>query len=178
VDDPRLTAAGWLTIDQTHGDSPSGAIGEDLYFDESAWFAVGYSYPASTMSLEQGIPINGAAPIPCGQSLRVGKGQILLTPFGGQVQGIPTPSNVVTTSAGSYTLAPACFQDVLRFYTAALTSAGWTVIQPFQPPPGSDASPLLTTEATTVSLGNTMVTLWLYGGEGTPTRIAVTYASP
>jgi hypothetical protein len=171
ADVPRLTAAGWLTIDQTHGDSPYGAIGQDLFFNESAWYADQYSYPASTMSLEQGIPVSGAAPIPCGQTLTPGGGQIHFSPFGGPVQGFPTPSDMVTISAGRYTFVPACLQDVLRFYTAALSTAGWTVTAPFQPPPGSVAGSPVMTETATVSRGNTTLTLSLSGGEGTPTII-------
>jgi hypothetical protein len=175
VDDPRLTAAGWLMVDQSHGDSPSGAIGQDLYFNQSAWFAVGYSYPASTMTVEQGIPVGGTAPIPCGQALTTGTAEI---------QGIPTPSSMVSTGTsmvsigagtylGSYILVPACLQDVQQFYKTVLSAAGWTLVQPFLPPPGSVTGSPVTTDAATVSRGATILTLWLSGGEGTPTRIAI-----
>jgi hypothetical protein len=164
VDYSRLTAEGWLVVDQTHGDSPNGAIGQYLYFNQSAWFAVGYSYPASTMTVEQGIPLRGAAPIPCGQALTVGTARI---------QGIPTPSSMVSTGAGSYILIPACLQDVEQFYTAALTAAGWTVSQPFQLPPGSVEGTPVTTEAATVTRGNSTLSVFLSGAEGTPTQFAV-----
>jgi hypothetical protein len=175
IDDPRLAADSWLVVDQTHGDSPYGAIGQALYFNQSAWFVVGYSYPASTMAVEQGIPLAGAAPIPCGQALITGTAEI---------QGIPTPSSMVSigistvsTSAGSiagpYILVPACLQDVQQFYKTALAAAGWTLVQPFLPPPGSVTGSPVTTDTATVSHGTTILTLWLAGGEGTPTRITV-----
>jgi hypothetical protein len=176
IDDPRLAAAGWLVVDQTHGDSPSGAIGQALYFNQSAWYTVQYSYPASTMTVEQGIPLRGTAPIPCGQSLTAGSTQI---------QGVPTPSGIVLTGpsmvspsagsyAGTYIFVPACLQDVQQFYKTALAAAGWTLIQSFLPPPGSVAGSPVTTEIAYVSRGGTTLTVWLAGGEGTPTRIWVT----
>jgi hypothetical protein len=179
VDYQRLAAQGWLTIDQTHGDSPSGSIGQDLYFNQSAWFVVGYSYPAATMSVELGIPLGGTAPIPCGQTLTAGSRQI---------QGIPAPGSMVSsgistisTNAGSltgpYLFVPACLQDVEQFYQIALSAAGWTLQQPFQLPPGSVAGSPVTTETATVSRGTTTLTLWLAGGQGTSTRIEVESAS-
>jgi hypothetical protein len=176
IDDPRLAAAGWLVVDQTHGDSPSGAIGQALYFNQSAWYMVQYSYPAATMTVEQGIPLRGTAPIPCGQSLAAGRVQI---------QGIPMPSSMVSPGtsmvspgagsyAGAYIFVPACLQDVQQFYKTALAAAGWTLVQPFIPPPGSVAGSPVTTEIANVSRGGTMLTVWLAGGEGTPTRIWVT----
>jgi hypothetical protein len=80
---------------------------------------------------------------------------------------------MVSTSAGRYTFAPACLQDVLQFYMGALSAAGWTVTAPFQPPPGSVAGSPVTTETATVSRGNTTVMLSLADGEGTPTIITV-----
>jgi hypothetical protein len=175
VDDPRLAAAGWLLADQTHGDSPFGAIGQALYFNQSAWFIVGYSYPASTMTVEQGIPLAGAAPISCGQALTAGTAEI---------QGIPTPSSMTTIGistvspsagsyAGAYIVVPACLQDVEQFYKAALSAAGWMLVQPFLPPPGSVTGSPVTTHTAVVSHGATILTLWLAGSEGTPTRIWV-----
>jgi hypothetical protein len=174
LDFPRLTHAGWIMIDRTQRESPNGAIDEDLYFNESAWFADEYSYPASTMSLDQGIPTSGAAPIPCGQTLSTGDGQILLGLSGGPVQGFPTPSGMVLTSVGGYTFAPACLQDVLQFYTTALPAAGWTVTAPFQSVFGSGAELPVEPVTATVSRGNTTLALWLDGNEGTPTHIWVT----
>lgn len=162
VDDARLAADGWLTIDQAHGDSPNGAIGYALYFNQSAWLAVEYSYPETTMALEQGVPMSGPAPVPCGQILTAGSGQI---------QGVPTPSGMVTTRAGAYTFAPACLDDVKRFYTSALPLAGWTLMQSFQAPPGSVAGTPVTTAIAMVSRNGTTLTVWLAGGEGTPTTI-------
>jgi hypothetical protein len=164
VDDPQLVANGWLMIDQAHGDSPNGAIGHALYFNQSAWFAVEYSYPAATMALEQGIPLTGPAAVPCGPTLTAGSSQL---------QGVPTPSGLVTTRAGAFTFVPACMQDVQRFYTSALPPAGWTLTQPFQAPPGSVAGAPVTTVMATVSRGSTTLQVWLAGGDATPTKIAV-----
>lgn len=164
VDDPRLAADGWLMVDQSHGDSPNGAIGHALYFNQSAWFAVEYSYPAATMALEEGIPLSGAAAVPCGQTLTAGSSQI---------QGMPMPGALVTTKAGAYTFTPACLQDVLRLYTSVLPAAGWTLMQPFQAPPGSVAGTSVTTVMAIVSRGSTTLDIWLAGGDGTPTRITV-----
>jgi hypothetical protein len=161
--------------DQTHGDSPYGAIGQALYFNQSAWFVVGYSYPASTMAVEQGIPLSGAAPVPCGQALTTGTAEI---------QGIPTPTSTVSIGistvspnagsyAGPYILVPACLQDVEQFYKTSLSAAGWTLVQPFLPPPGSVTGSPVTTDTATVSRGATILTLWLAGSEGTSTRIWV-----
>jgi hypothetical protein len=169
IDVPRLLATGWQVIDQSHGDSPNGAIGHDLYFNQSAWFADEYSYPAQTMALEQGVPQNGVAPVACGQAMTAGSAQI---------QGVPMPSGLVTTGAGAYTFAPACLSDVQRFYTSALPLAGWTLAQPFQAPPSPVAVGPVTTLVATVSRGSTTLSLWLTGGDGTPTAIAVGPLSP
>jgi len=171
----RLTSEGWLVVDQTHGDSPNGAIGQYLYFNQSAWFAVAYSYPASTMTVEQGIPLRGAAPISCGQALTVGTAKI---------QGVPTPSSMVSTGTslvsvgagsrlGSYLLVPACLRDVEQFFTAALATAGWKVLEPFQLPPGGVEGTPVTAEAATVTRGSITLSVMLIGGEGTPTLLGV-----
>jgi hypothetical protein len=169
LDYQRLAADGWLEIDQEHGDSPYGAIGHALYFNQSAWFAVEYNYPAATMALEQGVPMSGPAPVPCGQTLTSGSSQ---------VQGVPTPSGMVTTKAGAYSFAPACLQDVLHFYTSTLPAAGWTLTQSFEPPPGSVAGTPVTAVTAVVSRGSTTLAVWLAGGDGIPTMIAVNTTPP
>lgn len=164
LDDSRMTSAGWLVIQQEHGDSPNGAIGTALYFGMSAWFTVQYDIPVGTLSVEQSIPANPQASVPCGAALA----------FGGEPRkGVPLPTGSLTADSGLYTVAPVCLQDVAQFYPTALHTAGWTQMQPFQTPLGGSGSATVTVLVGTYSSSGSTVDIWLSGAPGTPTAIII-----
>lgn len=162
IDDARLAARGWQLIDQGHGDSPSGAIGGALYFNQSAWLTVHYDNPARTLQIEEGIPADPLAVVLCGKTITAGSGQIA---------GVPLPTYLVVSQG--YRIALACLADVQRFYEAAMPAAGWSVFQPFRLPDGASADAPITRVQAIFTHGTTSVSVWLSGGDLMLTEVTV-----
>jgi len=162
VNEQRLRADGWLLIQQEHGDSPYGSIGDAIYTGAGAWFAFNYDYPTGIYSLEQGVPSNAQTAGSCGQSLSAGTTQ---------QHGIPLPANSQTTDDGMYTIVPACTDDLQRFYTAILPGAGWTLTQPFQR--WQNAQPPLALVVGTANHGSTNLDISLGSDGSVPTIIMI-----
>ncbi len=166
VDEPRLQSDGWVLIQSERGDSPNGAIGETIYAGAGDWFAFHYSYPASSLSIEQGTPINPQAGGSCGQRIDAASAER---------QGIPLPPNSLTTDDGTYIIVPFCLDDLQAFYSTALAATGWTITQPFQK---LNTSPPLVISSAVVSHGSTYMQIALASGGGTPTVITIASSPP
>lgn len=164
IDEARLAARGWQLIDQGHGDSPFGAIGGALYFNQSAWLAVHYDNPARTLQIEEGIPADPLAVVQCGKTI---------TAASGQIAGVPLPTDLVLSQGGDYRIALACLADVQRFYEVAMPAAGWSVFQPFRMPDGASAGAPTTVVQATFTHGTTSVSVSLSSGNLMPTAIAI-----
>ncbi len=166
MDEAALTAAGWLHLDGAHGDGAVTSAGQDLWVNETAWLVsswVGSSDGTSSLSVEASFPDGGARPIACGQSVAAGTTS---------AQGVPLPAGSFAAGQSGYLLAPACEADLQEWYATHLAGAGWSIFQPFMPPPGSEGATAKIMQAT-ISQGNTYLYLRLSGFDGSYCEIVV-----
>lgn len=167
VTEQHLRDGGWYELSQAHGDSPNGASGWVFWVDQSAWFYYQYSFPASQLSIIEGIPSDPRTLVTCGQRVSVG---------GPAPLGLLLPVSAISLDDKFLAIVPACLSDVQHFYeTTVPAQTGCTLDTPFAPPAGSPP-PTASGPAyrnTTCSLGGSTYDIVLSGMPGGPTLVTI-----